>query len=109
MIISQVVAFIAIFAIVFLLVKILHKILSDLERGLKLESLGKVLGLLVGFGKGVLLSAIVIFVMVEQPIFDQQSIVPLLRSSFIAQTLQPFMPSLQDLLSSEIMLSPLNL
>jgi len=85
--VPEILAFIAIFLIVMILLKMLEHILKDLIMGAKLGGANKVLGLIFGLVEGIALSALILFILTVQPIFDVSKI---LADSIFAQILLPF-------------------
>jgi membrane protein required for colicin V production len=85
-VLPEILAFIGIFVIIFLAFKILEKILRDIVEGIHLGGLDRVLGAVFGFLEGAALTAIVLFVLTVQPLFDPSAI---LGSSVLTNTLLP--------------------
>ena len=84
--VPEILAFIAIFLIIMLFIKMLEKILRDVIMGAKLGGANKVLGAVFGFAEGLTLTAIILFVLGIQPIFDASKII---ADSTFAQILLP--------------------
>jgi len=84
--IPEILAFIAIFLIVMLLVKMLEHILRDVVMGAKLGGANKTLGAVLGLVEGLTLTALLLFVLSIQPLFDASNII---EGSTFAQILLP--------------------
>jgi membrane protein required for colicin V production len=85
-VLPEILAFIGIFVVIFLAFKILEKILRDIIEGIHLGGVDKALGAVFGFVEGAALTALVLFVLAIQPLFDPSGI---LGSSVFAHTLLP--------------------
>ncbi|MDR0388351.1 MAG: CvpA family protein [Treponema sp.] len=86
-ILPEVLAFAAIFLIVFLGIKFLEFILKDIITRIHASGADRFLGAVFGFIEGIVLVALVIFVLTIQPLFDAK---PLMDKSYFARTLTPF-------------------
>jgi membrane protein required for colicin V production len=84
--VPEILAFVAIFIIVMLFFKMLERVLKDVIMGAKLGGINKLLGLIFGLLEGFALTALVLFVMSVQPVFDVSKI---LGDSIFAQILLP--------------------
>jgi len=84
--IPEILAFIGIFIIVMLLVKMLEHILRDVVMGAKLGGANKILGAILGLVEGLTLTALLLFILSIQPVFDASGII---ESSIFAQILLP--------------------
>jgi len=84
--IPEILAFIAIFIIIMLLVKMLEHILKDVIMGAKLGGANKVLGAVFGLVEGLTLTALILFLLTVQPLFNASNII---ADSIIAQILLP--------------------
>jgi len=85
--VPEILSFAAIFIIVMVILKMLEYILKDVMKNAKvLGGVNKILGLIFGLVEGVTLTALVIFVLSIQPIFDVSKI---LSDSTFAQILLP--------------------
>ena len=84
--VPEILAFIAIFIIVMLFVKMFERILKDVIMGAKLGGANKVLGAVFGFAEGLTLTALILFILGVQPIFDASNII---ADSTFAQILLP--------------------
>ena len=82
----EILAFIAIFIIIILFLKMLKHILKDVVMAAKLGGANKVLGLIFGIIQGLTITALIIFLLAIQPLFDPSNI---LVDSIFAQTLLP--------------------
>jgi membrane protein required for colicin V production len=85
-ILPEVLAFIVLFLIVFLLIKILESLLNDIIGRIRLVGADRFLGLLFGLVEGITLVALMLFVLVMQPLFNPE---PVLRGSLFAELLLP--------------------
>jgi len=83
------IAFLIIFLIVYTITKIFEGLMHRLFSALHLEKLDRVLGFFLGIGEGVLIIAIVLFLLAWQPFFDSKTI---LENSFFSRLLLPIMP-----------------
>ena len=86
-IIPEVLAFIVIFLIIMVVLKLLERILKDVIMGANLGGADKILGLIFGLVEGFTLTALVIFVLALQPLFDASKII---GDSIFARFLFPF-------------------
>ena len=84
--IPEILAFIAIFLIVMILVKMLEHILRDVVMGAKLGGANKTLGAIFGLVEGLTLTALILFILSIQPLFDAANIID---DSTFAQILLP--------------------
>ena len=84
--IPEIMAFIAIFLIVMVLVKMLEHILRDVIMGARLGGANKTLGAVFGLVEGLTLTALLLFVLSIQPLFDASSVI---EGSTFAQILLP--------------------
>ena len=84
--VPEILAFIAIFIVVMLLLKMLEHILKDVILGAKLGGADKVLGLIFGLIEGLTFSALILFILTIQPLFDASKII---SDSIFAQILLP--------------------
>jgi membrane protein required for colicin V production len=84
--IPEIIAFVAIFLIVILVLKMLERLLKDVVEGTKLGGADKILGAVFGLVEGLFITAIIIFVLAVQPLFDAA---PILVNSVFAQVLLP--------------------
>ena len=83
---SGLIAFLLVFLAVFFVIKIVQSTVSDIFFSLSLQSLDRALGLFLGAGEGLLVAAVVVVFLVQQPFFDASSI---LAGSFFAQLFGP--------------------
>jgi membrane protein required for colicin V production len=83
----ELLSFVVLFAIGFIVVKILERILKDIVERIHLTGLDRGLGVLLGLVEGLLVVALVLFVLNIQPLFDAA---PLLESSLFSRYLMPF-------------------
>ena len=84
--VPEVLAFVGIFLAVLLICKIVEQILKNVITGAKLGSLDKILGAVFGFVEGIAITALVLFVLSVQPLFD---VTRLINDSIFAQILLP--------------------
>jgi membrane protein required for colicin V production len=85
---SKLLAFIGIFFVIFIMVKILEYILRDIINRINLGGVDRFLGFLFGLVEGTLLTALALFFLSGQPLFDAA---PLLEKSLFARFLLPLM------------------
>lgn len=85
-IVPEILGFIAIFIIIMLVIKILERILRDVVSGANLGFLNKILGAIFGVIEGFAFTALILFVLAVQPLFDPAK---LLGGSIFAQLLFP--------------------
>jgi membrane protein required for colicin V production len=85
-ILSEILAFIAIFLIVFVVIKIVESILRGIIEGIHLGGADRFLGIVFGLLEGIVVTALILFVLTIQPLFDPQTI---LEQSFFAGFLLP--------------------
>ena len=105
--VPEILAFIAIFIVIMLFLKMLEHVLKDVIMGAKLGGANKVLGSIFGLIEGLTLSALIIFVLAIQPLFNASGII---ADSIFAQILLPFIKiSLdkgKDIVSAALFLLP---
>ena len=82
----EILAFIAIFIIIMLFLKMLKHILKDVIMAAKLGGANKLLGLIFGIVQGLTITALILFLLAIQPLFDPSNI---LVDSIFAQILLP--------------------
>jgi membrane protein required for colicin V production len=92
-VIPELLAFIAIFLIITAVVKILGGILKNVISGANLGGVNKILGAVFGIIEGAAITALVIFLLRAQPLFDPSKI---LGESFFARILGPIIRFPQD-------------
>ena len=85
-IVPELLAFIAIFLIIMIVIKLLEHILRNVVEGAHLGSLNRFLGAVFGLIEGLAITALVIFVLSVQPLFNAR---PLLAESIFNQFLAP--------------------
>ena len=85
--VPEILAFLAIFCIITMIMKMLEKVLKDVINSAKLGGANKFLGLIFGFIEGIALTALILFVLTVQPLFDASKI---LGDSIFAQILLDF-------------------
>ncbi len=86
---NQVVSFLFIFIVVYAIVKFFENVLHNLFINLDLEKLDRALGFFLGFGEGILVTLIILFILNWQPFFDLHDLV---KNSFFAKMLLPLLP-----------------
>ena len=91
----QIVAFLLIFVTVYLILKICENVLRQIIERIHLEGLDRALGLLLGIVEGLAVIIILLLLIQIQPVIAPER---LLRDSWFAQRLLPFIPLLGDLL-----------
>jgi membrane protein required for colicin V production len=85
--IPEILAFIAIFVLVMLFVKMLGGILRSVVEGIHLGTVNKLLGVVFGLIEGIALTALILFILSVQPLFNASKLV---GDSIFAQYLLPF-------------------
>jgi membrane protein required for colicin V production len=83
----EILSFVIIFLVVFIAGKIIERIVTDIIDRLNLETLDKVLGIVLGLAEGVALVVLAIFVLHIQPLFNAK---PLLETSLFVRVFLPF-------------------
>ena len=86
-VVPELLAFLAVFIIVMIVIKILERILKDVIEGTKLRAVNKIFGALFGIIEGLAFTALIIFVLTVQPLFDASGI---FADSIFARYLLPF-------------------
>jgi membrane protein required for colicin V production len=105
--IPEVLGFIAVFLAVLLICKIIERILKNIIEGVTLGPRDKILGAGFGLLEGLAITALFLFVLVVQPVFDTSK---LIAGSFFAQILLPHIGKIRpDSGSGEIVTAMLNL
>jgi len=84
--IPEILAFIAVFIIVMVIIKLLESVLKDIIMGTNLGGVNKVLGAVFGLVEGFALTAIILFILSVQPLFDPSRVI---GDSIFAQILLP--------------------
>ena len=85
-IVPELLAFVAIFLLIMIVIKLLERILRNVVEGAHLGGVNKFLGAIFGLIEGLAITALVIFVLTVQPLFDATS---LLEGSIFNQYLAP--------------------
>ena len=85
-VVPELFAFLAIFIIVVAVIKILERILKSVVEGANLGTVNKILGAVFGLVEGFAFTALIIFVLTVQPLFDSSGI---LGDSIFVQYLLP--------------------
>ncbi len=88
---NRVVAFLLLFLAIYVVVKLLELALHNLLSSPDLARLDQVLGFFVGAAEGILVGALILYLLQWQPLFDTRA---LLRNSFLARILLPLAASL---------------
>jgi membrane protein required for colicin V production len=86
-ILTEVIAFIALFLIVFIAVKLFEALLKGVINGIRLGGVDRFLGIIFGLAEGIAVISLVLFVMRIQPLFDPSGV---LSDSVFARVLLPF-------------------
>ena len=84
--IPEILAFVAIFLIIMIIVKMVEQVLKDVVNGAKLGGVNKVLGLIFGLIEGFTITALILFILTIQPLFDAG---PMIGESIFGQILLP--------------------
>jgi len=84
--VPEILAFIAIFLLVMIFLKMLERVLKDVVEGAKLGGVNKILGAIFGLVEGFAITAIILFVLAAQPLFDASRVI---GDSLFAQILLP--------------------
>lgn len=71
---SNIVAFLLLFLVIYLIVKTIDRGLDRFLEKVHLDKLDKSLGLFLGLFEGIILVALIIFIMLIQPVFDVQKV-----------------------------------
>ena len=87
---NQLIAFLILFLLGYLLVKLVQRMLQNIIERPSLDRLDSAMGFLLGLAEGLLVVAVVLFIINWQPFFDPKSV---LGSSFFARMLFPVLPS----------------
>ena len=85
-VVPELLAFISIFLIIVLGIKIIERILANIVTGVNLSGVNRALGALFGIVEGLAFTALIIFILNIQPLFDASKII---NDSFFAQILLP--------------------
>jgi len=86
---AMVIAFLGVFIIIYIVVKISEGLIHRLFEALHLEKLDRALGFFLGLIEGVLVCAVIVFILSAQPFFD---VGDLLSESRAAGFLLPILP-----------------
>jgi membrane protein required for colicin V production len=86
-VVPELLAFAAILLLVLIVIKLLERVLKDVIAGANLGAVNKILGCLFGLVEGVAFTALIIFVLTVQPLFDASKF---LGESIFVQYLLPF-------------------
>lgn len=86
---SEIIAFLLLFLVVYLVIKIFEGALNNFIDKLKLGNLDRALGFFLGILEGILLIAVIVFVMTVQPLFELDEV---LKGSVIAKIVLTFLP-----------------
>ena len=85
-IIPEILAFVIIFIAILIFLKMLEHVLKDVVSGAKLKGINKILGLIFGLIEGFVLTALILFALTIQPLFDASKII---SDSIFAEILLP--------------------
>ena len=85
-VVPEVLAFIGIFLVIMFGIKILERTLGGIIAGVNLTGVNRILGAAFGIIEGLALTALVVFVLEIQPLFDSSAII---ENSFFANFLLP--------------------
>jgi len=86
-VVPELLAFIAIFLLIMLAVKFVERIMRNVVEGARLGTVNRFLGAIFGLVEGLAITALVIFVLRVQPLFDAEAII---AESVFDQFLSPF-------------------
>ena len=86
-ILPEIIAFILLFLIVFGVIKMFEIMLKEIIEGIQFGGADRFLGIIFGFGEGLVFVCLLLFVINTQPFFNPWF---LLRGSFFAEKLMPF-------------------
>ena len=95
-VVPELLAFIAIFLLIMIAVKLLERILRDVVEGANLGAINKFLGAIFGLIEGLALTALILFLLSTQPLFDASA---LIDESIFLEYMAPFfriLPTLGD-------------
>ena len=84
--VSGIIAFLAIFIAVYFVIKIVQRIAKGITFNPSINALDRALGIFLGAAEGLLVAAVVVVFLVQQPFFDASS---LLAESFFAELFGP--------------------
>lgn len=91
---NVIIAFLVLFVVIYLVAKLLEGILHKILMTLRLDKLDKALGFFLGIIEGVIVVAVILFLMAWQPFFDVQE---LIETSVVSRFLSAFIPSPAEL------------
>ena len=74
-VVPELLAFLGIFLIVVSFVKLIGRILRDVISGINLNAVNRFLGAIFGLAEGIVLTAIILFFLTIQPVFDASKII----------------------------------
>ena len=83
---AGIIAFLAIFIAVYFIITVVQRVASGIMFNPSINALDRVLGLFLGAAEGILVAAVVVVFLVQQPFFDAAAI---LADSFFAELLSP--------------------
>ena len=86
-VVPEVLAFVAIFLLIMIVIKLLERIFRNVIEGARLGAVNKFLGGVFGLVEGLVLTALVLFVLSVQPLFDASA---LIGGSVFGQFILPF-------------------
>ena len=100
--VPEIIAFILIFLTVFGVVKLVEILLKSIIEAIRFGAADRFLGILFGFAEGVVIVCLMLFLISIQPFFDSR---PLLRGSYFADLLMPFIiGTRREILDSVVLL-----
>ena len=92
-VVPELLAFIAIFLIIMVCIKLLERVLKNVIEGANLGGVNKIFGALFGLVEGAAITALILFVLSVQPLFDADAI---LTGSFFADLILPVVTIILD-------------
>jgi membrane protein required for colicin V production len=95
--VPEILSFVILFLIVFIVVKIITAILKDIIDRVSLTGIDRFLGVLFGIIEGIVVIALILFIMDIQPLFDKNSV---LENSLFNHILGGSVESVQDMMTS---------
>ena len=102
-IIPEVIAFVLLFLAVFFVIKMVEILLKGIIEGIRLGGADRFLGCIFGIAEGIVIVCLLLFLINIQPFFDPE---PLLRGSFIADFLLPFIFGARQQVLEHVVLLP---
>jgi membrane protein required for colicin V production len=90
--IPEILAFLVLFWISFIVIKILGRMLREIIEGMHLSALDKILGIVFGIVKGIVVVGFILFIIRVQPLADTDK---LLRDSYVNRLLMPHIEKIE--------------